>query len=173
MAPTCALTTYFADLPDPRIDRTKRHLLTDILVIALCAMICGADEFVAMEQWGCTHCAWLQDRLILPNGIPSHDTFGRVFALLNPEAFGRCFITWVSALREQLGVELIAIDGKTLRRSHDRTNGKAAIHMVSAWAAANRLVLGQVKVDDKSNEITAIPALLQLLDLNGGIVTID
>jgi predicted transposase YbfD/YdcC len=173
MPTACALASCFADLPDPRVERTQRHRLVDILVIALCATLCGADDFVAIEQWGRAHATWLDERLALPNGIPAHDTFGRVFAALNPEAFSRCFLAWVGTLRKQLGVEVVAIDGKTLRRSHDHAGGRAAIHMVSAWATANRLVLGQVKVDDKSNEITAIPALLRLLDLNGSIVTLD
>jgi predicted transposase YbfD/YdcC len=173
MATAPSLVDYFASLPDPRVERTKRHLLGDILVIALCAMLSGAEDFVAMEAWGRAREPWLRERLALPNGIPSHDTFGRVFARLDPEAFARCFLAWVEAVRQASAGELVALDGKTLRRSFDRANQKAAIHMVSAWAAANRLVLGQVKVDDKSNEITAIPALLHRLDLKGCIVTID
>jgi predicted transposase YbfD/YdcC len=175
MAETPSLVEYFADLPDPRIDRTKRHALTDLLVIALCAILCGADDFVAIQEWGQARQDWLRQRLglILPNGIPSHDTFGRLFARLDPEAFTRCFLAWVDAARTATNGEIIAVDGKTLRRSFDRANQKTAIHMVSAWAAANHLVLGQVKVDDKSNEITAIPALLELLDLHGCVVTID
>lgn len=173
MTATPTLADYFADLPDPRIERTKRHPLLTLLVIALCATICGADDFVAMEQWARAREGWLRERLALPNGIPSHDTLGRVFARLDTEAFTRCFLDWVAALRQTLGEEVVAIDGKTLRHSFDRAHQKAAIHRVSAWAAANHLVLGQVKVDDKSNEITAIPALLALLDLHGCIVTID
>jgi predicted transposase YbfD/YdcC len=173
MKPLPALTDYFAALPDPRIDRTKHHSLTNLLVIALCAIVCGADDFVAMEQWGRSRWGWLRRRLALPHGIPSHDTFGRVFARLDPEAFARCFLAWVEAVREATDGEVIAIDGKTLRHSFDRASQKAAIHMVSAWATANHLVLGQVKVEDKSNEITAIPRLLHLLDLHGAIVTID
>lgn len=173
MAQMPSLAEYFGELPDPRMDRTKHHSLTNILVIALCAILCGADDFVAMENWGRARRGWLRQRLALPHGIPSHDTFGRVFARLDPEAFARCFLAWVEAVREATNGEVIAIDGKTLRHSFDRAIEKAAIHMVSAWATANHLVLGQVKVDDKSNEITAIPRLLQLLDLNGCIVTID
>jgi predicted transposase YbfD/YdcC len=175
MADTPSFVDYFAELPDPRVERTKRHALLDLLVIALCAILCGAEDFVAMEAWGRARHDWLRQRLglSLQNGIPSHDTFGRVFARLDPEAFTRCFLAWVDALRTATRGELIAIDGKTLRRSFDRARQKAPIHMVSAWAAANHLVLGQVKVDDKSNEITAIPALLHLLDLRGCIVTID
>jgi len=164
---------HFADIVDPRVNRTKRHLLLDIIVIAICGVICGADGWVAVETFGKAKEAWLRTFLELPHGIPSHDTFGRVFARLDPEAFQRSFINWVQALSELTEGQVIAVDGKTLRRSHDETLGKAAIHMVSAWATANHLVLGQLKVADKSNEITAIPTLLQLLELNGCIVTLD
>jgi predicted transposase YbfD/YdcC len=173
MTATPTLADYFADLPDPRVERTKHHPLIAIIVIAILATICGADDFVAMEQWARTRAGWLRERLPLPNGIPSHDTFGRVFARMNAEAFSHCFAAWVAALRQTFGEQIVAIDGKTLRHSFDRAHRKAAIHMVSAWAASNHLVLGQVKVDAKSNEITAIPALLQMLDLHGCIVTID
>jgi predicted transposase YbfD/YdcC len=173
MQATPSLVEYFATLPDPRIERTKQHPLLVILVIAICATLCGADDFVAMEQWARAREGWLRERLALPNGIPSHDTLGRVFARLDTEAFARCFLAWVAALRQTLGEEIIALDGKTLRHSFDRASQKAAIHMVSAWAATNHLVLGQVKVNEKSNEITAIPTLLQWLDLHGCIVTID
>ena len=164
---------HFADIVDPRVNRTKRHLLLDIIVIAICGVICGADGWVAVETFGKAKEAWLRTFLELPHGIPSHDTFGRVFARLDPEAFQRSFINWVQALSELIEGQVIAVDGKTLRRSHDAVLGKAAIHMVSAWATANHLVLGQLKVADKSNEITAVPALLQLLELNGCIVTLD
>jgi predicted transposase YbfD/YdcC len=164
---------HFADIVDPRVNRTKRHLLLDIIVIAICGVICGADGWVAVETFGKAKEAWLRTFLELSHGIPSHDTFGRVFARLDPEAFQRSFINWVQAISELTEGQVIAVDGKTLRRSHDETLGKAAIHMVSAWATANHLVLGQLKVADKSNEITAIPALLQLLELNGCIVTLD
>jgi predicted transposase YbfD/YdcC len=168
-----SLVAHFANLPDPRVERTRLHALTAILVIGICATICGADDFVAIEAWGRAQEAWLKERLALPNGIPSHDTFDRLFRRLDPEAFSRCFVAWVQAVREATCGEVVAIDGKTLRHSFDRASGKTAIHMVSAWATQNRLVLGQVKVDDKSNEITAIPALLALLDLRGCLVTID
>jgi predicted transposase YbfD/YdcC len=171
--PSTAVAEYFADLEDPRIDRTKLHPLINILVIALCAAICGADSWTDVELFGESKREWFAKFLDLTNGIPSHDTFGRVFALLNAEQFQRCFINWVQAVCEVLQGQVVAIDGKTLRRSHNRTIGKDAIHMVSAWATKNQLVLGQVKVDDKSNEITAIPALLDLLELSGCIVTID
>jgi predicted transposase YbfD/YdcC len=147
--------------------------LINILVIALCAAVCGADNWVEIELFGESKREWFAQFLDLTNGIPSHDTFGRVFGLLDAEQFQRCFINWVQAICEVLNGQVVAFDGKTLRRSHNRSAGKEAIHMVSAWATEAQLVLGQIKVDDKSNEITAIPALLDLLDLSGCIVTID
>ncbi len=171
--PTTTIHTYFATLHDPRVERTKAHPLLDIITIALCGVICGADTWVDIEEFGKAKQDWLRTFLALPNGIPSHDTFGRVFAALDAEQFQQCFLAWVQAISDLTQGELIAIDGKTLRRSHDRGSGKAAIHMVSAWAARNRLVMGQRKVDAKSNEITAIPELLKVLDLHGCTVTID
>src|SRR5215217_7625629 len=171
--PVASLRDHFASLDDPRVERTKRHLLLDILTIAICAVICGADSWVEIEEFGTAKVAWLRTFLDLPNGIPSHDTFGRVFAALDPDQFQTCFLAWVQAAAAICEDQIVALDGKTLRRSHDRGKGKAAIHMVSAWASSNRLVLGQVKVDEKSNEITALPALLQVLALKGCIVTID
>src|SRR5215510_12773694 len=167
------LQEHFAELTDPRVDRGKLHLLMDILVIAICAVICGADTWVEMEAYGRAQEKWLRQFLALPNGIPSHDTFARVIARLKPDEFQQCFLRWMQAVSEVTQGEVVAIEGKTLRRSFDRATGKGAIHMVSAWASANRLVLGQQQVDKKSNEITAIPALLRLLDLKGCIVTID
>jgi predicted transposase YbfD/YdcC len=167
------LQEHFAELTDPRVDRGKLHLLLDILVIALCAVICGADTWVEMAAYGRAKEEWLKQFLPLPNGIPSHDTFARVLARLKPEELQRCFLNWIRAVSELTHGEVVAIDGKTLRHSFDRAAGKGAIHMVSAWATANRLVLGQQQVDEKSNEITAIPALLRLLELEGCIVTID
>jgi predicted transposase YbfD/YdcC len=167
------LQEHFAELTDPRVDRGKLHLLLDILVIALCAVICGADTWVEMAAYGRAKEEWLKQFLPLPNGIPSHDTFARVLARLKPEELQRCFRNWIRAVSELTHGEVVAIDGKTLRHSFDRAAGKGAIHMVSAWATANRLVLGQQQVDEKSNEITAIPALLRLLELEGCIVTID
>ena len=173
------IAEHFSTLHDPRITRTKRHALLDILTIALCAVLCGADDFVAIAAWGRAKEKWLQERLSLAGGIPSHDTFGRVFAQLDPEAFSRCFSAWTKAMKARIdgngaeAAEVIALDGKKLRHSFDTATGKAAIHMVSAWATQSRLVLSQKKVEDKSNEITAIPALLDLLEIQGCIVTID
>lgn len=164
---------HFSALNDPRIDRTKEHSLIDILIIALCAMLCGAEGFVDFEEFGNAKLDFLRSFLDLPNGIPSHDTFRRVFAMLDPGQFSECFRNWTEGLRRTISAEIVAIDGKTLRRSHDRAKGREPIHMVSAWARENGLVLGQIKTDEKSNEITAIPELLRTLHLAGCIVTID
>ena len=170
---TSPLTEHFGNLVDPRIDRTKRHKLMDILIIALCGAIAGADSWVDVEAFGQRKEEWLREMLELPNGIPSHDTFGRVFAQLDAEQFERCFTQWVLAVSKVLHGEVVAIDGKTVRRSHDRYIGKDAIHMVSAWACASGVALGQTKVDGHSNEIPAIPRLLEMLQVEGCIVTID
>jgi predicted transposase YbfD/YdcC len=167
------LTKHFASLKDPRIGNATPHQLQDILVIAICASICSADTWVEVETWGLAKEKWLREFLELPNGIPSHDTFGRVFALLDPEEFRKGFLSWIRAIQKLTHRQVIALDGKKLRRSHDRRLGKKAIAMVSAWATTNHLVLGQVKVRSKSNEITAIPELLRLLEVSGCIVTID
>lgn len=167
------LQEHFAGLEDPRIDRTKRHQLLAIITIALCAVICGADTWVDVEEFGHAKRAWLETFLELPNGIPSHDTFGRVFARLDPEQFQACFLSWVQAINTVLPAQQIAIDGKTARRSHDRGMGKAAIQMVSAWATETHLVLAQRHVKEHSNEQTALPVLLEQLDLAGCIVSID
>jgi predicted transposase YbfD/YdcC len=173
-APSAAnLTQHFANLTDPRVDRTKEHLLLDIVVIAICAILAGADGWVAVEAFGRAKETWLRTFLELPNGIPSHDTFGRVFAALDPFEFEQSFLSWVQAVSAKLSGERVAVDGKKLRRSHDKGLGKNAIHMVSAWATAQRLVLGQRKTDDKSNEITAVPELLKVLALEGCLVTVD
>jgi predicted transposase YbfD/YdcC len=175
-SPLEQLRERFSELGDPRLERTKLHQLLDIITIAICAVICGADDWVEIEQFGNEKRAFFDKFLALPNGIPSHDTFGRVFARLNPEQFQECFLEWVQELVVASGDQLkgvIAIDGKTLCGSRDTACGKGAIQMVSAWARTNKMVLGQVKVDDKSNEITAIPVLLKLFDLTGCIVTID
>lgn len=167
------LLDQLKQVKDPRVDRTKRHLLSDILAIAICAVICGADEWTEMEAFGKAKQPWFKTFLALPNGIPSHDTLARVFARLDPLALQQCFVAWIEGLSQQLAGSVVAIDGKTVRHSFDRAAGKAAIHMVSAWASGHHLVLGQVKVDDKSNEILAIPRLLEMLELGGTIVTID
>jgi predicted transposase YbfD/YdcC len=169
-----SLSRHFAGLTDPRIERAKEHRLVDIVTIALCAVVCGADDWVAIETFGRAKGAWLRTFLALPGGIPSHDTFGRVFARLDPEEFRACFLAWVRAVTgAEVAEGVVAIDGKTARRSHDRGRGKAALHLVSAWASAGGLVLGQVATDQHSNEITAIPVLLRLLALEGCTVTID
>jgi predicted transposase YbfD/YdcC len=167
------LLRAFAELKDPRVNRTKLHSLGDILAIAICAVICGADGWSQVAKFGRCKLKWFQTFLELPNGIPSHDTFGRVFAALDPSAFEECFMKWISDLTTASAGRLIAIDGKTIRRSLDTANGKAAIHMVSAWCGANHMVLGQLATDVKSNEIKAIPKLMKLLDLQGAVVTID
>src|SRR5215203_5390285 len=171
--PILVIHQMFADLPDPRIERTKRHPLLDLIAIAVCAVVSGADTWVDVEQWGVAKHDWLATFLDLPGGIPSPDTFGRVFARLDPEAFERGFLAWVQTVLPAPAGEVIAIDGKVLRRSHDRGGGRAAIDLVSAWAEERRLVLGQQAVATDSNEITAVPALLDLLVLEGAIVTVD
>jgi len=168
-----SILAYFGELPDPRIDRCKRHQLIDIIVIGICAVICGADSFVEMEEFGRAKRDWFETFLDLPNGIPSHDTFRRVFGLLKPSEFQRCFLAWIESVQEQTKGEVIAIDGKALRGTFERSTNKLAIRMVSAWATGNSLVLGQVKTTEKSNEITAIPCLLRLLEIEGCLVTID
>ncbi len=167
------LEECFADLPDPRIEGRCDHKLLDIIIIAICAVLCGADSWVGIETVGKAKEAWFRQFLKLEHGIPSHDTFGYVFARINHEAFQRCFMRWVESVFAVNKRQVLALDGKTLRGSHDKMRGKAAIHLVSAWASENGLVLGQRKVADKSNEMTAIPELLRLLDISGCIVTID
>ena len=167
------ISAHFGGLPDPRVERTRQHRRIDILTIGLCAVLCGGEGWTDMATFGRAREGWRRTFLALPGGIPSHDTFGRVFAALDPDAFGAAFAAWVQAVAPQTAGQVVAIDGKTLRRSHDRANGRAALHLVSAWADASGLVLGQVAVEDKANEIVAIPALLQLLDIRGCTVTID
>jgi predicted transposase YbfD/YdcC len=171
--PPLSLSHHFQDLPDPRRGPLCDHDLVDIIAIAICAVICGQHAWTDIELYGETHHAWLKTFLRLPNGIPSHDTFRYLFARLDPAAFQRCFSSWIAALSTATGLKHIAFDGKTLCGSADRAHGQAALHLVSAWAAQNHLALGQVAVDTKSNEITAIPRLLAILDLCGAIVTID
>ena len=171
--PQRTLSHHVASLNDPRIERTKRHDLLEIIVIALCGIICGADSWVEIAECGQATAAWLKPCLRLPNGIPSHDTFGRVFALLDPQAFQQCFLNWMRSFSQLTQGDVVAIDGKTLRRSFDRAAGKHARPLISAWACKNHVVLGQLKTAEHSNEITAIPQLLHLLDVAGCLVTID
>jgi predicted transposase YbfD/YdcC len=171
--PALSIVHYFTNLTDPRLRRRRRHNFLDIIVIAICGTICGCKSWNEIAIYGRKKKDWLQTFLELPNGIPGPDTFRRLFARIKPAAFQACFRSWMDALAATLGVKQIAIDGKTVRRSHDRGLGKSPLHVVSAWATANHLTLGQVAVNDKSNEITAIPQLLDLLVLSGAIVTID
>src|SRR4051794_4575201 len=166
------IKTHFVSLTDPR-RRKVTHPLINLVTICLCAVIAGADDFVTIATWGRQKRAWLARFLDLTNGIPSHDRFNAVFKALNPAEFERCLLSWITSLHEVTAGQVIAIDGKTLRQSFDKADAKSAIHMVSAWATANHISLGQVVVDQKSNEITAIPKLLELLAVSGCLVTID
>jgi predicted transposase YbfD/YdcC len=169
--PKLSLIEHFQALPDPRINRCKAHDLIDILIIAICTLLCGGETFNDMEDFGYAKSEWFKGFLRLRNGIPSHDTFNRVFAALDPKEFLDCFLAWTQSLRQAIGQEIVSLDGKALRRA---SNSKEALqYMVSAWAEENSLVLGQLKVADKSNEITALPQLLRVLELSGCIVTID
>jgi predicted transposase YbfD/YdcC len=170
---TSSISDHFADLEDPRIDRNQRHRLTDIVTIAICAVICGAETWVDIADFGRIKEPWFRTFLALPHGIPSHDTFGRVFARLNPVQLQTGFLSWVKATFARIDPPVVAIDGKALRGSQEKVHGIAPLAMVSAWATEHRLVLGQLQVDEKSNEITAIPALLDLLDITGCTITID
>jgi len=166
------LESLFAQVEDPRMERTRLHRLRDIIILAICGVLCGAEGWVEIEEFGKAKEAFFTELLNLPNGIPSHDTFGRVFALIDPKQFEAGFVQWVQGISQTVkGV--VAIDGKTLRRSHDHEAGKKALHVVSAWAVENRLVLAQLATEEKSNEITAIPILLRQLALAGCLVTID
>jgi len=171
--PLGSIRIHFSKLEDPRIDRQKLHPLMDIIVIAICAVICGAETWVDIENFGKARLEWFKKFLELPNGVPSHDTFGRVFGLLKAEAFEACFFDWVQAVNQVTRGQVIAIDGKEVRHSFDTFVGKKAIHLVSAWASENRIVLAQRKVDSKTNEITVIPELLDALEVAGCIVTLD
>jgi predicted transposase YbfD/YdcC len=180
---TPSILDHFAELPDFRVNRTRKHELVDRVVLAICAVIAGSESWEDVELFGNAKAAWLTGFLRLPNGIPSHDTFCRVFRHLDPDAFQACLVGWLRAVADALGLEGVtvagparqhrAIDGKALRHSFDRAGAKGALHLVSAWATEAELTLGQVAVDGKSNEITAIPKLLRLLDLKGALVTID
>jgi predicted transposase YbfD/YdcC len=172
--PSPRIAACFGDVIDPRVERTKAHQLLDIITIALCAVICGAETWTDIEEWGNTKLEWLRTWLPLPNEIPSHDTFGRVFSLIDPDQFEAGFLRWAQETISTMAVpaaSVLAIDGKTIRAARTRTGNP--LHVVSAWASGYRLVMGQEAVDAKSNEITAIPALLARLDLHGQVVTID
>jgi predicted transposase YbfD/YdcC len=166
------IQVHFATLPDPR-RRKVTHPLINFIVIAICGVICGADDFVAIADFGRKKRRWFRKILDLRAGIPSHDRFNAIFSMLSPAEFERCLLSWIQALHEATGGQVIAIDGKTLRGSFDKASNKSAIHMISAWASANSISLGQLVVDAKSNEITAIPKLLDMLQLKGATVTID
>ena len=164
---------FFAELPDPRRPQGTRHPLGEIVALAILGVLCGADDWTEVEDVAKAKQDWLKTFLTLPHGVPSHDTFGRVFARLDPRAFERRLVAWIEDLARRTGSRLIRIDGKTARRSGDAPSAQAALHLVNAWCEANRIVLGQVAAGDKSNEITAIPELLDLLALDGAVVTID
>ena len=183
--PAISIIEAFADLPDARMDRSKRHSLSDIMVLALCGAPCAVDNWVELERFCRAKLKWFGTFLELPNGVPSHDTFGRVlptmaapsgdlrFSLLDPDEFRRCFVTWVESLQLVEADEVVAIDGKTIRRSLDAAKGIAPVHMVNAWASEAGVALGQLATEEKSNEITAIPVLLEQLHIAGCIVTTD
>lgn len=164
---------HFQDLPDPRVERTRKHPLINIVFMAVCGVLSGSNSIAGIHEFAIDRRSWFVRYLDLTNGIPSEDTFGRVLARIDPAAFEKCLLSWIQTVQELTEDHLVAIDGKTLRGSGDHERGRAAIHMVSAWAAENKLSLGQVVVSEKSNEITAIPELLQLLDISGALVTID
>jgi predicted transposase YbfD/YdcC len=169
-----SLHQYFSKLPDPRVHRNRKHLLIDIIILSIIAVICGAESWDSIELFGKSKKDFLIKILKLPNGIPSHDTINRVFSLINATKFENLFIEWVNSIKDEtIKSEIISIDGKTVRRSKDTFHQKPPIHIVSAWASNNQLVLGQTKVNEKSNEITAIPKLLELLDIEGCIISID
>lgn len=167
-----SIDSFFEKIEDHR-HHNKLHKLIDVIIIAICGVIAGADTYEQIENFGKKRKKWLLKFLELPRGIPSHDTFGRIFERMNPNEFQNSFKQWIESVTERTEGQVVAIDGKTLRRSHDKSNDKKAIHMISAWASSNQVVLGQLKTKEKSNEITAIPYLLKLLDISGCIITID
>ena len=169
--PKLSLIEHFEKLNDPRLDRTKDHDLIDVLIIAVCTLLCGGESFNDMEDFGYAKEEWFKTFLGLRSGIPSHDTFNRVFAALDPEQFLECFLRWTQSMRQAVAQEIVAMDGKALRRALNKD--QSVKYVVSAWAESNNLVLGQLKVADKSNEITALPQLLRVLELSGCIVTLD
>lgn len=171
--PSPSFIEAFSFVPDPRSSKSRRHPLINIIVIAYCGVLCGADNWVAIETWAKAKRTWLEGFLDLSNGVPSHDTFGRVFSILSPDAMQRAFVTWTRGLDVDLQGRVVAIDGKTMRRSHDRSRNRSPVHMVNAWCTEAGVALGQVATDQKSNEITAIPQLLETLFLKGAIVTLD
>ncbi len=173
LRPKTAISDFFSDIEDPRVERHKKHQLIDIITITICAVISGVEHWTEIESYGKVKQKWFKKFLKLPHGIPSHDTFSRVFQVLDPEELQRCFLNWTQSVFELSEGEIIPIDGKTLRHSYDTASEKKAIQMVSAWSTKNKLVLGQLKVDKKSNEITAIPSLLNKLKIKGCIVTLD
>ena len=173
LKPKHSIAEHFNDIEDIRIERGKKHKLIDIITISICAVVCGADGWIDIEMYGIARKKWLGKFLELPNGIPSHDTFARVFSQINPDEFNRSFLSWIKGISKITAGEIIAFDGKQSRNSGDEKNGQGVINTVSAWAASNRLVLGQKKVEGKSNEITALPELIKILDLVGCIGTID
>jgi predicted transposase YbfD/YdcC len=174
MAMVVYIAEHFENLQDPRIcTMNRRHLFLDIIVIAILAVLCGCEGWADIFAWAEEHQSWLSTFLLLPNGLPSRDCIRRVVSRLDPHQFQRCFAAWTAALCEATHGEIVAIDGKTLRRSFDRRSGTKALHLVSAWAVKNHVLLGQEAVEKKSNEITAIPRLLELLDITGAVVTID
>ena len=167
------ILSHFEDLPDPRMDRTKRHLLIDMVAIALCAAICGAEGWADVERFGRKKKEWFAKFLELPNGIPSHDTFGRVFSRLDTSEFYACLQRWIRSLNQAVKDHGVRLDGKTLRHSFDTAAGKDALQLLNAWSSDLQVCLGQVAVDEDSNEITAVPKLLDLLELTGAVVTLD
>lgn len=165
--------THFATLEDPRLNHNKRHNLADILFVSVCAVLCGANHCVAIADFANARVEWLRQFVPLEGGAPSHDTISRVLSLIDPKGFEACFINWTKGIQSKTNGDILAVDGKTVRRSFDKAAGVGAIHLVSAWSTANGVSIGQIKVADKSNEITAIPELLKMLDIEGRIITVD